>query len=1329
MKKYLIIILTFLCGLNVLLGQVRFDRFDISSGLSQNNINAMEFDDFGMLWIGTLDGLNRFNGEGFEIIKPGRSIRGQLSGNHILALGKGTNGDMWIASRDGMLSFYNATQNSYRVIDKGNFDSFNLSQCNLLKQLGDSVLLLVNNNVLGISNMTDSVFSLLQTQGNIRGIEILNNKVLVFGTFGIFELLGFDDGFRFGKLTVAPCYAACIFNGDFYWLNEAGISLLGQNADNVDVCVDAAVFRMQNVNLHNISEMLFDGEKFWLGAYGFLGCVDLEKEAPSLQQFKYNPQDGYSFRGFTVSGLRADGSGNIWIGTAKNGLNLINRTKNQFTYHEWDQLKLSDAESNPVRAICKTQKAELWLGFDRKGIGVVFPDGKQLYYKNYLTKNGEQHEIANVRIIFEDSRENIWIGEENNLCYFNRNKNRIETIDRLFDFSWPYRCYSIKELEYGTVSITSTLNIGFVNLATGNLSTISNQYVGATTRDFVQDKYRNFWVAKNDNGLVTINFPELDQTFINSETSALTDNKVYCMAVSGDSLWVGTNSGLNLIDVKSKRVVKQYFEADGLCNNIVYSIYIDKNTNLWMSTNRGIAHYLVAEQRFVNFLPNDFFMDDAHFSDSKGIIYYGGYTGVVSFNPAEIKIDTIMPKVRFGALSILNQNIYPGDTIEGNVPLLSPIWETKHLMLNHKMNSFSVGFSATPFDVSNSNIYRYRLLGLNNVWTQSMRSQNVPYTKLPPGNYRFQVQAANNQSGYGPVNELQISIIPPFWMTLWFRIAIVFLIALLVLLVFLNRIQQIKKRNQWLKLKVDEQTAELREQNQTILKMSEELQEANESKLRFFTNVSHEFRTPLTIIMGHIEQLELQPKNSVEAIRKNAMRLLRLVDQLIDLRKIDRDQLSLNCTQFDLVAFIDDVIRSIGVVAQQKDIKISFDPHISSLLVCLDADMMEKILFNLLSNAIKYSPQGKSVCVEIQSDTDSVSIKISDKGIGITEADKQLIFDRFFRSKNENVHAGGYGIGLALVKGLVEIQKGTIAVESEPGVGSVFTVCLPVKAHQPANENFVKPDVNYSTFEIDDVNEIVWPDRLSGKKILIVEDNLDLLEFLCGILGAVFKIETAVNGKEALAKLNYFIPDLIISDVMMPVMDGMSFCRQVKASLETSHIPFILLTAKSGVENKIEGFELGVDDYIEKPFSSKMLIARINTLLSNRQKLIDDYLDSAKVIPSTNNLSQRDKVFLEQTDQSIMSNIDNQNFSVDMLGNELGMSRASFYRKFTELTGNSPAEYIRKLRLRKAHNLLRKSNLSIAQISEQSGFQSVSHFRKTFKGEFGKTTSEVQKNM
>ncbi|HOO85532.1 MAG TPA: helix-turn-helix domain-containing protein, partial [Prolixibacteraceae bacterium] len=969
-----------------------------------------------------------------------------------------------------------------------------------------------------------------------------------------------------------------------------------------------------------------------------------------------------------------------------------------------------------------------WLGFDRKGVGVVFPDGKQTFYSHYLTKNGEQHEITNVRIIFEDSHKNIWIGEEYNLCYFNRNKNRIETIDRLFDFSWPYRCYSIKELELGTVSITSALNIGFVNLATGKLSTIANQHMGAITRDFVQDKYRNFWVAKNDMGLVVINFPELDQTYINSETAGLSDNKVYCLAISGDSLWVGTNSGLNLIDVKSRQVVKQFFEPDGLCNNIVYSIYLDKNTNLWMSTNRGIAHFMVSEQRFMSFLPNDFFMDDAHFSDPLGNIFYGGYTGVVSFNPDKIQIDTLMPKVRFSSLSILNKDLYPGDTIEGSVPLVRPVWETNHVKLNYKQNTFSIGFSAYPFDVSISNRFRYRLLGLNDVWTQSSRIQNVAYTKLPPGNYLFQVQAANKQSGYGPVSELQISVVPPFWMTLWFQIAMVFVFALLILLIFLNRIQQIKKRNQWLNIKVDEQTAELREQNQTILRMSEELQEANESKLRFFTNVSHEFRTPLTIILGHIEQLKLQPKNSVDAIRKNAMRLLRLVDQLIDLRKIDRDQLSLNCAQFDIVAFIDDVIRSIEVVAEQKDIKISFEPHKSSLMVCLDADMMEKILFNLLSNAIKYSPNAKSVRVETHVDNESVLIKIADKGVGIAETEKQLIFDRFYRAKNKNVNAGGYGIGLALVKGLVEIQKGTIAVESEPGEGSVFTVCLPIKAHEPATQYFEKPQVIHSDFEIDYTDEIIWPDKLSGKKILIVEDNLDLLDFLCGVLGAVFKIETASNGKEALDKLNTFVPDLIISDIMMPVMDGMSFCRQVKASIETSHIPFILLTAKSGVDDKIEGFELGVDDYIEKPFRSKMLIARIKTLLNNRQKLIDDYLDSAKAIPVPNHLSQRDKVFLERIDQCIMSNIDNQIFSVDVLSSELGMSRASFYRKFTELTGNSPAEYIRKVRLRKAHSLLRAGNLSIAQISEQSGFQSVSHFRKAFKGEFGKTPSEVQKN-
>ena len=1327
MKRTVLIFLGILIWQLIFAKQIRFDCFDISTGLSQNNINAMEFDDLGNLWVGTLDGLNRFNGYSFEIIKPGRSIRGQLSSNHIVTLGKGTNGDMWIVTRDGNLNYYNASRNQYEIISKTFFDQFNFSQTRSILQLNDSVLFLCNYNIVGVWEINKKHFTTIQTHAGIRGIKTINEKTVVYGDFGIQQLVNENDEYASQPLNTTPCYAIHSYKGQYHALSDKGIESINSNFEIMKILVGSDLFHRNNIDFKQINEMVFDGESFWIGGYDFLGCFCNENGSYYFQQFSYDQQISHSFKGYAVTKLSVDQAGNIWIGTSKNGINLVNRRKNQFDYHEWDNQKLLDAESNPVRAICKTKSGELWLGFDRKGIGVVYPNGKQAYFSHYYTMNGDVEEITNVRIIFEDSQNNLWIGEGNNLCCFNRKRERVETIDQHFNFAWPFRCYSVKELDYGTVTISSPLNVGFVNLESKRVSTISAQYINESIRDFVQDKYRNFWIAKNDRGLLKINYPNLENTAIDHENFGLSDNKVYCLAISSDSLWVGTNSGLNLIDLKTNKVINQYFEEDGLCNNIVYSISIDKNRNLWMSTNRGIAHFMVHENRFRTFLSNDYFMDDAHFVDQEGIIYYGGYTGVVSFNPKQIKDETIATSLKLESLSILNRPVYAGDTLEGRVVFQQPLWLTKSIKLHHRLNNISLVFNAYPFQIPNTSRFRYRMLGLQEQWIEAGKERSANYTKVPPGEYRFQVQTASDQMGFGASCELKISIIPPFWMTIWFKVLLLSILALSIVFIFINRIKQIKNRNEWLKKKVDEQTAELRDQNRTILEISEELQQANESRLRFFTNISHEFRTPLTIILGHIENLEHQSKNAVIAIQKNALRLLQLIDQTIDLRKMDQEKLNISCSEFDLVSFIYEIIQSIEVVAQQKNVKVLYNNQIPAINVCLDTDMMEKILYNLLSNAIKFSLPNQIIKVETEALHNEVRIRISDQGVGISEHDLGQIFDRFYRVEKGNQSTSGYGIGLALVKGLVETQKGSIDVKSELNKGTTFTIILPLIAGEAVNSSIARTTNFHDLFPRQSTINTNEQEIISSKKIMIVEDNPDLLEFLSGILSKKYNINTAANGSVALEQLQHYTPDLIVSDIMMPVMDGLTFCREVKSAMATSHIPFILLTAKTGIDDKIEGFEMGIDDYIEKPFNSKVLISRIDALLSNRQKLIDEYINTAKAIPRLNHISTNNREFLQHVDENIATNLGNTAFTVDLLSEKLNMSRASFYRKFTDLTGNTPADYIRKIRLRNAHQLLKTTNLSVSEIAEKSGFQSVGHFRKSFKNEFNKTPSETQK--
>lgn len=1330
MNKFSILILLLFGFQQLIAQQLRFDRFDISNGLSQNNIHCLEFDDIGNLWIGTLDGLNRYNGYQFEIFKPGRNLRGNLAGNHITALGKGIAGNMWIVTRDGDLNFYRANTHCFEKINTDDFGQFNIAAVNHIQQTNDSMLWLCNPSFLGLWMPKKEKFISYQPSKPISGINAIDQQGLfIFGQFGIekVEIGNSHNDIVSTPVLNEPCYGLEINDQGYYALLQSGIAFLNFNFEIQAYVVDFSLSSGDHPNLNTINAFAVSDQAFWLGGNGFFGRYAKANGKFVLQTFKHDPLNNNSYKGHNVTRLKVDRIGNLWIGTMKNGLNHFNSVKNQFQHYGWDFQTLSDPDANPVRAICKTKSKELWLGFDRNGLGLLLPNGEQHFFSHYFNRKNEKSPIRDVRVIFEDSEGTIWIGEAENLCYYNRDKNRVETIDCKYQFAWSYRSYSVKELELGTLTITSLPFIGFVNLKEGTLTTMPVSSAPGIVRDVAQDKYRNLWLTKDNNGLLKIKYPNREIKRITSSTHDLSDNKVYCLLASGDSLWVGTNSGLNLIDLKTDSIVAQYFEEDGLCNNIVYSIYKDEKGNLWMSTNKGISHFNVKAKKFSTYLSNDFFMDDAHFLETNGTLYYGGYTGVVSFHPQNISQQRLQILPLIENFSIFNRPVYTGDTIDGRVIFTQALPKIKSLKLLHTQNTFTIGFNAYPFDFPNPNRFRYRLKGLQEQWTETSTIRTVSYTKVSPGTYVFEVEAASDQMLFSEAATLEIVIVPPFWMTLWFRITVFAFVVALVLLFFSFRVKQIKKRNQWLKLKVDEQTAALREQNQTIIEMSEKLHQADESKLRFFTNISHEFRTPLTLILGHLENLNTHSRSAVKSIQNNAVRLLRLIDQVIDLRKIDQDLMKLVVSPFDFVAFTKEVVDSLEIMARQKEIQLEFQSNVGFLEVWLDVEKTEKIIYNLLSNAIKFTPAGKKISVAITLSNHHYSLQIADEGIGISEAELERVFDRFYRSDNPQAAVSGYGIGLSMVKGLSELQHGKIEVTSKVGQGSCFTLTFPTgKAHY-AETDFGKAPAQLRLYENEQLEMPVFVEKLSGKKILIVEDNPELLGFLSGLLNKHFKIDTAINGKAALSMLETAVPDLIISDIMMPEMDGMEFCRRVKASVETSHIPFILLTAKTDIETQIDGFELGVDDYIEKPFQSRVLFSRIQALLLNREKLREQFYNSARQIPVVQNLASRDQEFLKQVDEVINAHYSNSNFSIDILSEQLNMSRATFYRKFTDLTGSGPADYLRKVRLRKAYELLITGKLSIVEVCENVGFQSVSHFRKSFKSEFGKSPSEILK--
>ncbi|MFW5890307.1 MAG: response regulator, partial [Marinilabiliaceae bacterium] len=1252
-------------------------------------------------------------------------------------------GDLWIVTRGGVLDRYDASTGYFTQYPDSIFQNAGILPTGNLVQVNDSLLLFSDGPQVGVFNFQNQNCKTFQAPGYVRGIEPREENVLIYGDFGIYSYNlaeGTDNGPLPDPETIieVPCHHLTFDGAGWYALTREGISRFRSGLQSED-----EMFLFDELDLpvegpSSISSFAVRDSVFWLGGNELLARIFSENDSWKAEEFEYDPSNDFSFKGHQVTALEFDRLGNLWIGTLKNGLNLFNKEKNLFSHYTWSSQSLMSPDADPVRAICKTRDGDIWLGFDRRGVGIIEVSGDHQYFSHYFDARGVRHPIHDVRTVFQDRQENIWIGEEGQLCLYNPELGRIESVDVRFSWNWPFRCYSVKEFDRGEVVVTAPSQIGFVDISSGEIDILDLEkfdfYAPGSVRDIVRDQKGTWWVAKDEHGVMRID-PHGGGDHLQESGHGLSDNKVYSMSVVGDSLWLGTNSGLNLFSIREDTVTARYFEADGLSNNIVYSVYQDQDEHLWMSTNRGISRFNPDAEKFRTYLVNDFFMDDAHFADAKGRLYYGGYTGILAFYPEEIRMKDFDVHVSLENFRLFNEKVVPGDSVDGRVLFDEALDETSEIRLKHHQNSFSFEFNGYPFDYPNHNRYRYRLKGLQEEWIYSDgTSRQAAYSVVPPGEYVFEAQAAPFQSEFGPVTSLKITVVPPFWQTTWFKLLLLIMLLGAVWGGYQVRSRQIRKRNILLKTRVNEQTRALQEQNRQIVEMSDQLHQADQSKLRFFTNVSHDFRTPLTLILAQLDQLHDQGSQAVKSIRNNAHRLLRLINQLIDLRKLDQGQMKLSIARFDMVAFTSGIVMAFDALALQKNIDLSFSSPVETLDVWLDRDKMEKILYNLLGNAIKYTPEGKSVKVSLYTDPESLTLEVEDEGIGFPAGQPEQIFDRFYRSGNGRNLAPGDGIGLSIVKGLTDVQKGSVVAESSENGGARFKLTFPLGKHSFKEVDVVIDDI-YN--DVHDSVSFVGPEQevrengaaeetpslqsFDGQRVLVVEDNEELSGFLKNTLEKHFVVETSANGREALDLLTRFNPALIISDIMMPVMDGIEFCRQLKADLQTSHIPVILLTARVDAETHIEGFELGVDDYIEKPFDARVLLARLKALLENREKLRQYFEAQNGRISSDVALSERDRTFLGRVEDEVLQQYPDPAFNVEKLSEMMAMSRSSFYRKFKDLTGMTAANYIRKVRLQKAASLLNQQTISVAQVSEEVGFQSVAHFRKCFRDEYGTT--------
>ncbi|WP_180335642.1 hybrid sensor histidine kinase/response regulator transcription factor [Labilibaculum filiforme] len=1319
-----------LLSLNNFAQNIRFDHLDINDGLSQNSAFCMDIDANGYVWVGTLNGLNRYDGYSFEVFKPSINRSGSLKGSLCSDLVCDSEGNTWIATVDGGLNKYDYLHQRFIQYHDSLFPSFSTKSIQKLSIDKRGWLWLKSpNTIIGFNPKDSTIISPLPEQ-KISNISLLfNGNIAACGDFGLYEIESntntlFTINYRIKEPVVALAYS-----------NSKTVVL---HQDKIDFYDNKLLQRTQSFLLKNIenslpigenSQILVDSNKIWIGRFQALVKYELIENQLICKDYQYDANNSNSFRGYQITKILKDKAENIWIGTAKHGINIISKRVNEFKHFNWIKSPSSEKEIDLVRAICASSKNEYWLGFDRTGLGIIYPNGKQKLITTYLDSNNKELALKSVRTIFEDQQKNIWVAMLDGFCIYNRKSQQLEHINRYLKSKWNNRSYSIKQFSDTEVVITTGTKIGIIDLESKTEEIFPNNEENRTIQGSIRDievDGNSIWIGLDQHGIAQINTQTKEITHFNTNSIGLSDNKVYNLSKIGNDLWIATNNGLNRFNTSTKKVDEIFYEEHGLANNIVYSLNPDEDNNLWMSTNRGISKLNLTTKQFCTYLKSDAFMDDASFQATDGSIFYGGYNGVIHFKPKQLQISKTKPNPFIENFSLHNKIILPNSIIDDRVLLKQHINQSDRIQLNYSENTFSFNFKTIPFEIPNSNKYRYKLENWQNEW-QDGDNKSAIYTNVLPGEYLFKLSVSNSEENWSPAKEIQIIITPPYWKKLWFKLMLTGIFLVFLFTTYRLRVYQIQERNKLLKQKVDEQTKDIVKQNKEIQKISEQLHEADEAKLRFFTNISHEFRTPLTLILGYLEELDEGKSFHIKkTIKNNALRLLRLVNQLIEFRKLDQDQLKLEVSSFELNRFVGDIVESFKKLASNKNIALAYEPYKNRIPVWLDVDKTEKILFNLISNAVKYTSANNSISVSTHDNLELFEIKVIDSGIGISEEEITQIFNRFFRSKNSN--ESGHGIGLALAKGLTEMQYGNLSASSVKGKGSTFTVQFRkgkdhFKNNEFASEKQVKAYLPEKQEEIISVGKQL--NNVFEKRILLVEDDEELRNFLQKILSDQFSITSAENGLDAIQKLENIIPDLIVSDISMPKMDGITFCKKVKENPLTAKIPFILLTAKTDSITHIEGFKLGIDDYIEKPFNKQVLIARIEALINNREKLFQAPIERRTMAKlDKSKFSKNDVQFWKKTNTIINRNYSNPNFTTEVLSENSNMSRSTFYRKFKGLCGENAADYIRKIRLHKAAELVQKKELNIQQISLEVGFQSTAHFRTKFKEYFGVNPSE-----
>lgn len=1325
-----------------------------------------------VLWIGTeSSGLNRYNRKNntFSRFTESQKEFG-LPSNNIRSMINSPDGKLWIATAGGGIFWYNPDDSTFHQPE----------------------------------------FSRLSEFIKVYSLALDENGVLwLGGEHGLFRYdfnpASVPQKIDLAEMTLSRINALLVDRRGFLWIGTQNQGVIRFQPDTKEIRHFTHNPSVETSVGSNAIRSILERKNgtIWIGSENGLSLYNSRDN--NFKTFRNNPIDQESINDNSIFSMFEDNAGTMWLGTYFGGINKLYPEESRFSkYSNFHTIFHFNKAINHITGLYKDEKNTVWAS-TLKGL-LSFPGSYFIQPENSSAINIFFENVSQ-RCVFGDSFQNLYVA--NDLGLFLRKEQssdfellkpenleltrEMQNVMYVFEESDRNVCF----LTYGGLVIYNPRT----NIA--ELRNPRNEKGGIEIKYFIsgiEAVNGKIWLGTIDGELYRYDkyiyqFEKIIPHADNSGTKPF--NRIFSVCEQQPGvIWFGTDNGLYEY-VEKENQLNRYMSSDGLANNVVYSVLTDSKQQIWCSTNKGISVYQPGTGSFVNYtwedgLQSNEFNQNAYFKSKDGNIYLGGIDGFNIIDPERIVPNQFIPPVHITGLTVNHEEVSP---FSHPGVLTKQISECREIVLNPKQRTFSFEFTALNFIHPQKNRYQYKLEGYDENWVNEGTKRIAEYTNLNPGEYTFLVRGANNSGVWNPEPaKLKVVILPPFWQTSWFKLLLIVFVLLSIYLVFYLRVQAMRSQTQKLKLLVAEKTAalqetyrqielqnqelsqinervsrrnrkieeknnQLNEQNEQIarqrdklLQLSKQLEEAVQAKINFFTSISHEFRTPLTLITGPLKELTAnlesigrdEIKRKLELVNANATRLFMLINQLLDFRKIESGNMEAELSKQDIAAFLKQITALFNDLASRKKISLITDVSPKKLEVCFDADKMEKILFNLLSNAFKHTPEKGEIKIKLEvlqekAENGEIQISVADSGPGIAKDLLPFVFDDFWQANNQqNRTQAGSGIGLALVKKFAELHNGKVTVESVQGKGSCFKVTFPVVTHcENANGELLQTNQkstakDWITGVLADYSPSVASEPKTGEnlqflQLLIVEDDENIRNYLKELLSDRFSVldtETVGEGLELAFSEN---PDLILCDILLPDSTGYELCKKVKDEFKTCHIPVVLLTALSDAENQLDGLKCGADAYITKPFDVQQLQLTIENLIVQRKKLQAKFYQGINLDKNEYASNPKDQEFLDKVIAEIEKHLNETSFDVETLCQAIGLSQPQTYRKIKALTDLSISEFIRNIRLKKAARLLATGNLSVSEVAYEVGFSDPNYFSKCFVKVFGQTPTNYIK--